>query len=766
MNLQRFTPFLSTLLLIFCLPSLQGQVTINGVSPFESYVANLEGPGVAISNINISCDTTLPQMGGFDATTTTLGLDSGLVISSGNILNPAGIGSAGNGNTSTLLDNLSGGTIYNDVCLVSFDVQPSCDTIRFKYVFTSNEYPQFSTSQFNDMFGCFVTGPGIAPNTNFALLPGLGIPPSINNVNGGTNPQFFTTTPIAGLTYFGRTIVLEAKIPVDKCQTYSFTLAVGDGSAGGFDQIYDTGVFIEALSCGTGPVGSIEVAGGNNNNPNSTTLVENCVDGFVTFTNNGDTTQAVNFTVTLGGTATPVADYTFPTSFTIPANQSSITVPITVINDGIAEGSESILIEVDSIGCGTLAFNIEDPFETAAGPDKVLCSGDIATIGLPAIPGVQYDWDPEFGLQPPYDLAEPTVTLNTLTPLTYNYTLTAIDTVNGCSATDMVQVDYIPNPVANFSLATDACVDQGTTITFSQIQVPGLVYNWNFDSPATVTGAGPGPYVITWSSPGTKTVTLSVENQGCVSNVITKTIEVYPIPSSNFSISNPVCANDPAQVLYLGSASSTATYNWDFDGGSGGSGPGPFGVTWTSPGSKDVSLTVIEFGCVSPVSTQNVTVNPVPTADFSLPTDVCEGDLSQIAYTGTASQNAAFTWNFDGGQIISGAGPGPYVIQWLVPGPKTVCLQVEENACISTLNCQTINVLNQPVAGIAPIGDQCFAGNSFNFTYNGDPNVATYAWDFGADAVPAVSNSANPPAVSYLNPGIKTVSVVVSRNGC
>ncbi len=767
MKFQRFTPFLTLVLLIFALPTLQAQVTVNGVSPFENYVSNLQGQGVTISNINIDCDTlVLPQTGGFDATASTLGLDSGLVISSGSINNPGGFGNSANGGTSPLLNTLGGATNFTDVCVVTFDFVPNCDTVRFNYVFASNEYPNFVNTQFNDMFGCFVSGPGITPNTNFALLTGLAIPPAINNVNNVVNTGLYLTNPIPGFDYFGRTVVLEAQIPVVPGQTYSVVLAVGDGSNGGFDDGYDTSVFIEAMNCDCLGTGQITMEVSNDNNINSTTTVENCTDGLVTFTNNGDTTQAVTFNMLFAGNAIFGTDYTFPTTITIPAGQSTLTVPMPIINDGIIEGIDTIIIEIDSLGCAPEELTIQDPFDAAAGPDKVLCSGDVSTIGLPALPGVLYDWDPQFGLQPPLNIAEPTVGLNTLAPLSYNYVLTAIDSINGCAAMDTVKVDYIPIPVANFNLDANACVDASTTITFTQIQVPGMIYNWNFDNPASVTGAGPGPYVVSWNTPGTKTVTLSVTNQNCTSTLVTKTIVVNPIPTSNFTVTNPICADQPAQILYTGSAGAGATFNWDFDGGMGGTGPGPFGVTWSIPGSKDITLTVEELGCVSPVFTQSVTVNQVPTADFSVPQSVCEGDLSQIAYTGNATNNAAYTWNFDGGQIISGVGGGPYVIQWLTPGVKTVCLQVEENGCISNLNCQTINILAQPNASIDPVADQCFSGNSFNFLYNGEANVNTYAWSFGADAVPATSTSPTPPAVNYLNPGIKTVSVVVTRNGC
>jgi gliding motility-associated-like protein len=434
----------------------------------------------------------------------------------------------------------------------------------------------------------------------------------------------------------------------------------------------------------------------------------------------------------------------------------------------LAEGPETVILTLDTLNCfgGSATLTIQDPFKADAGPDLTLCSGQQATVGATSVPDVAYNWQAAFGLQPPYNIAQPTVGLSTLSTLSYNYLLTTTDLLNGCVDSDTVNVTYVPLPKANFTMASDICVDATTTITFSQIQVPGLVYNWDFDNPSLVNGSGAGPYVVSWNTPGIKTVTLFVEDQGCLSPVITKTITVHPIPTSTFLATATVCANQSSQVTYTGSASPNAIFTWDFDGGTGGTGTGPFNVQWNTPGTKTISLMVEEFGCVSNTTIQQVVVNEVPTADFNAQSSVCEGDQSVITYTGTATANAGYAWDFDGGTIISGTAGGPYTVSWPFAGAKTVCLQVQENGCISSLVCETVNVQATPVAGIAPVSNQCFNGNSFDFVYTGDANVTSYAWLFGADATPAISTSATPPSVSYLNPGIKTVALVVTRNGC
>jgi gliding motility-associated-like protein len=426
----------------------------------------------------------------------------------------------------------------------------------------------------------------------------------------------------------------------------------------------------------------------------------------------------------------------------------------------------------DSLTNNTLsttgAITLVNTATADAGPDISVCPSQNGTIGTPGLPGYTYQWSSpgNQGFTSPTTDAQPTVSLNngTTNPITLPFFLEATD-INGCIDRDTVLVTFSPKPPSGFSINAPVCVNDITTAVYSSGQTVGVTFNWNYAG-GTGTTIGPGPHQVSWNTPGVKNVSLWVVRNGCVSDTSVVPVTVNAIPTANFIVTSPVCAGQPSQITYTGTAGGGATYQWDFDGGSGTGGQGPFGATWTQPGIKDVSLTVIENGCVSPTTTQQITVNQVPTSTFAMQSTVCLDDQVQITYTGTGTGLGGFAWNFDGGQIVSGSGPGPYIVEWATPGVKTVCLQTEENGCISTLTCNNIQVLDPPDADIAPVSNQCFDGNSVNFVYTGDANATTYAWNFGADANPAISSSATPGPVSYTNPGPKTVSLVVTRNGC
>src|SRR5205823_743581 len=85
-----------------------------------------------------------------------------------------------------------------DACILEFDFKPAGDTVKFNYVFGSEEYTSFTCSSFNDVFGFFISGPGFAVPTNIALVPGTTIPVCINSVNCGAT-GFYSTSTCAAL---------------------------------------------------------------------------------------------------------------------------------------------------------------------------------------------------------------------------------------------------------------------------------------------------------------------------------------------------------------------------------------------------------------------------------------------------------------------------------------------------------------------------------------------------------------------------------------
>jgi hypothetical protein len=176
---------------------VMGQLTttdLNSVTPAElvDVLVDVSG-GAIVSNVTYSGANV--AAGTFSGGTGILGFESGVVLSSGDIALVVGPNSFddttvdnGTGGDSDL-DTLIPGFSTFDAAVLEFDfVCENIQTISFQYVFVSEEYNEFTNSEFNNVFGFFVNG------VNVALLPDKVTPVSINNVNGGNLESCFDGT--------------------------------------------------------------------------------------------------------------------------------------------------------------------------------------------------------------------------------------------------------------------------------------------------------------------------------------------------------------------------------------------------------------------------------------------------------------------------------------------------------------------------------------------------------------------------------------------
>ena len=215
---------------------------------FSSISALLQGFGTNITNTVYNCDSaSVAQFSGVSE----LPNMNGLLLSTGfadSIAHPSVYFSNGlmtNGVTNDPdMNTLAGFLPTYDGCILEFDCVPLGDTLLFNYTFASEEYPEFVNTGFNDAFGIFLTGPGYS-NVNIATIPGTSIPVTVNNINATNNTSFYyDNTPGQFCAFDGFTLSLTSTTAVTPNQTYHFKIGVADAS----DQIFDTGVFLEAFS--------------------------------------------------------------------------------------------------------------------------------------------------------------------------------------------------------------------------------------------------------------------------------------------------------------------------------------------------------------------------------------------------------------------------------------------------------------------------------------------------------------------------------------
>ena len=273
------------------------------------------------------------------------------------------------------------------------------------------------------------------------------------------------------------------------------------------------------------------------------------------------------------------------------------------------------------------------------------------------------------------------------------------------------------------SLSCDNNICVGDTINLISQQGPtGCSYYWT----------GPDGFTSTQQNPVIPDATVSMTGiyysriilPPDTSNAFSTSVLVNSAPTSSFIVStDSICKNSPIQLIYTGTASNYAIYNWNLDGGTPSSitGHDPFYISWSDTGLVNISLTVSENGCLSPITHIPVSVKPIPTSSFTIVSPVCHDSISTISYTGNASANAIYTWNFDGGTIISGTGMGPYQVSWTAIGTHYVSLLVEEYNCQSLIIIASVVVTQY--AGISSI----VATNPVSIYPN--PNIGIFTLD-------------------------------------
>ena len=231
-------------------------------------------------------------------------------------------------------------------------------------------------------------------------------------------------------------------------------------------------------------------------------------------------------------------------------------------------------------------------------------------------------------------------------------------------------------------------------------------------------------------------------------------------PTSAFTVSSPVCAGAPSNIIYNGTGTAGDTYNWNFDGGTviSGSGQGPYTVSWPYPGTYPVTLNVA--GCVNSGDTTTiaVSVSDLPSSAFkdSFNTPLCAGGSSTFISIGGDSANAMFNWNFGGGTLISGTGPGPYEVRWDSAGFYHISLGVSQSGCASSVTTSNVSISKMPVVMVLPTSASICWGDSIELTASG---AISYAWSNPLGMILATSAS------TKLTPDSTTTYSVIGTDG-
>ena len=568
--------------------------------------------GVIISNVTLNCPN-----GAFGTFQTNgecnLGMESGIILTNGSATaaeGPDGMGNAGLNigavgdadlDSLLVLDSLT--YITQDACVLEFDIYASTDILSFNYSFGSEEYPEFappSPTMYNDVFGFFISGPGISGPfngaENIALIPGTNTPVSIVNINAVTNNSYYITNE-GGLCveYDAFTSIFTASAQVTPCETYHIKLAIADVGDGAFD----SGVFIEAQSLSTG-IASISPPR-YEFSPNVDLAIEGCSDGAFTVSLSAPEPDATIVYLDVTGTATNGVDFAeIPDSLIFAPGETEITVPVVPVVDNMDEGAEELIVYITTLlECGNVridstVINIRDDAEITFLPESpiTLCEND--TIQIKANGAVSYQWSTGAGTA--------LVTVIPTESTTYNVS----GIIGDCTFEDSIEVIISELDIQIESINISCLTDVGTLLTDVSGGVAPYAFNW--DTPVDSTIQNP-------SNLPEGTYNLFVTDaSGCTG---TASAEIMVLNDFIINIeqdtSGTCAANTEASVVIVSQPEGDfdLTYEWD-DGQSTAIAVG------LSGGSHDVTVTLSDSNGNICTQTASVMINAMGSFDVNV----------------------------------------------------------------------------------------------------------------------------------------------------
>ena len=558
------------------------------ITPVQMVQNVLLGNGVSATNVTYTGDP--GARGSFTATNSNLGLDAGVILSTGLALDAANPASTFVSNGFDFLPTpdadlsaISGFDVY-DKAVLEFDFIPTGDTLRFRYVFGSEEYPNYTCGSVNDVFGFFLSGPGISGPfqnnaVNLALVPGTNIPISINTVNSGVASGFddtncFNADPNwqansiyfvenstgATVVYDGFTVVMTATALVQCGIQYHIKMAIADGG----DPVFDSGVFIEAGSFTS--TGQVIPALAQGAGVSGNTMLEGCNPVQLSFTRLGDTTTVDTVDITVSGTSTPGVDYSiiFPSQLIFPVGIETIVLTFDVPID--ADGPETIVFTIQQlVQCAGQVIQTDFTFNIDSPPPLVVQSNNINGVCgqthllAPSVSGGmgQYTYAWSTGQ------TTSSISVNPAVTTTYSVTVTDVCGIAPITVDFTVTLPvYLP---LTLNVTNDTLINCLGTGPISAFGVTGgnnvYLYQWTLNG--AVVGNTATINVPAASPPLTYVVTVT---EGCGSSiqdsVVVGTVPLDPIVISTDGDQTPICTGDTVTLTITGITGGNGVYSW------------------------------------------------------------------------------------------------------------------------------------------------------------------------------------------------------------
>lgn len=314
-------------------------------------------------------------------------------------------------------------------------------------------------------------------------------------------------------------------------------------------------------------------------------------------------------------------------------------------------------------------------------------------------------------------------------------------------------------PVAAFtSNRQSGCAPLGVAFRDQSTNTPKY-WSWDFGNGEFSNQPNP---TITYSQPGTYTVSLTVRN-GDGTNAVTKTgfITVTSSPTAYFTASASIaCA--PSEIIFtdgsIPNGNPITDWFWDFGDGTTSTIQNPR-KTYTDPGFYTVSLRITSAsGCQASRSVARmIRITGGVTADFSFSAPPTCRPPFNIGFTNQTSGPGILTYQWSFGNSTGSTTENP-TATYAAPGTYNVTLTARSQYGCSNTITKPVTLGTTPTSFTAP--DTACMNVPVSFT-NGSTPVSS-VWDFGDGSTSTDINTTH----TYSSPGNYNVKLVNTYTAC
>ncbi len=356
---------------------------------------------------------------------------------------------------------------------------------------------------------------------------------------------------------------------------------------------------------------------------------------------------------------------------------------------------------------------------------------------------------------------------NTPTPVVDSagiYNLLVTNTVNGCTATDAVQIfDDVSAPQANAGAPpTLTCSLTQTALNGTASTGPSYTYNWTASGGGNIV-SGPGTLNPVVDQPGIYIFTVTNIANGCIAvSQVTVNENITPPPAGVAAPGTLTC-NVTSLSLPGAPVSGNYTWQWQTTNGNIVSGANTASPVINLPGAYTLVVTDQQNGCSAAafsVVTQNIT-SPVISATAP---QILKCSVTTVPVIGSVTQPASnyqTVWTTAGGHFVSGQNSLTASVD--LPGTYVLTVEDMQNGCTASTQVQVDQNIIPPIAQAAAPAQITCANPSVSLSGTGSSTGPGFTYDWTGGQITSGQNSLA-PVVSAT--GLYTLIVTDQSNGC